>query len=104
MLAVIYLIYTRIRFKQQKVLSDTLLKQEKLRLRSVILTQEQERKRISQDLHDGLGQMLSAVKLNLAAIETTKADNEAPEDCPPADIVVMESTYGGRIRKGNFNY
>ena len=26
---------------------------------------------------------------------------EAPEDCPPADIVVMESTYGGRIRKGN---
>ena len=25
---------------------------------------------------------------------------ESPEDCPQADIIVMESTYGGRIRKG----
>ncbi len=91
MLAVIYLIYTRIRFKQQKVLSDTLLKQEKLRLRSVILTQEQERKRISQDLHDGLGQMLSAVKLNLAAIETTKADNDANAELEKAILIIDES-------------
>lgn len=26
---------------------------------------------------------------------------ESPEFCPQADIIVMESTYGGRIRKGN---
>lgn len=28
---------------------------------------------------------------------------QAPEACPPADIVVMESTYGNRIRKGNLD-
>lgn len=91
MLAVIYLIYTRIRFKQQKVLSDTLLKQEQLRLRSVILTQEQERKRISQDLHDGLGQMLSAVKLNLAAIENIKTADDANEELEKAIELIDES-------------
>lgn len=27
--------------------------------------------------------------------------NQAPSTCPPCDIVVMESTYGGRVRKGD---
>ena len=27
----------------------------------------------------------------------------APENCPPCDIIVMESTYGGKIRQGNLH-
>lgn len=78
-LAVVYLFYNQLKARQKQVLSDAMLKQEQLRLRSVILMQEQERKRISQDLHDGIGQMLSAVKLNLAAIdnkELTESNDE----------------------------
>ncbi|HYF02038.1 MAG TPA: sensor histidine kinase, partial [Patescibacteria group bacterium] len=36
-------------------------------LKAILDTQEQERKRISQDLHDGLGQILSAAKLTLTS-------------------------------------
>lgn len=78
-LAVVYLFYNQLKTKQKQLLSDAMLRQEQLRLRSVILMQEQERKRISQDLHDGIGQMLSAVKLNLAAIdnkELTESNDE----------------------------
>jgi signal transduction histidine kinase len=38
-------------------------------LRTTILSQEKERKRIAQDLHDEVGAMLSVVKLNIALFE-----------------------------------
>jgi PAS domain S-box-containing protein len=44
------------------------LKQQILRSVQVLDAQEEERKRIARDMHDGIGQMLSALKLNLDAI------------------------------------
>ncbi len=43
-------------------------------LRNTILSQEKERKRIAQDLHDEVGAMLSVIKLNISLFER-KADN-----------------------------
>ncbi len=63
------LLYNRNKLKQNKIFSEQMLKQEKLRLKAVILTQETERKRIALELHDGLGQMLSAARLNVAALD-----------------------------------
>ncbi len=63
------LLYNRNKLKQNKIFSEEMLKQEKLRLKTVILTQETERKRIALELHDGLGQMLSAARLNVAALD-----------------------------------
>ncbi len=49
------------------------LKKERLkRLRSVIDGQELERQRLSRELHDGLGQMLIALKLKMENIRTTE--------------------------------
>ncbi len=48
-----------------------LLKQQELRTRVIIETQEQERKRIAQDLHDGIGQTLAGIKMNFATISGT---------------------------------
>lgn len=68
-LVVSFLLYNRNKIKQRETLNAELLKQEQLRNRAIIITQENERKRISEELHDGLGQMMSAVKLNVAALE-----------------------------------
>lgn len=61
-------LYTsRNKLKQERLLNEEIQRQESLRLRAVIESQEQERRRISAELHDGLGQVLSAARVNLAS-------------------------------------
>jgi signal transduction histidine kinase len=50
-------------------LNKTLLQQERIKLTEILQTQEFERKRISRELHDGVGQMMAVVKMNVSAIE-----------------------------------
>lgn len=64
-----FLFYSRNKLRQQELLNEEINHQEKLRLKAVINSQEKERTRISAELHDGLGQVLSAARLNLAAME-----------------------------------
>ncbi|WP_165953185.1 ATP-binding protein [Pedobacter changchengzhani] len=63
-----YLIYNRYKVKQEKKLHAEIIQQQDLATKAVLNAEENERKRISGELHDGLGQMFSAVKLNLSAI------------------------------------
>lgn len=44
-------------------------------LRTILETQESERQRFAEDLHDSVGQVLSAVKLNLHRLDKTCANN-----------------------------
>ena len=50
-------------------LERTIADQQKLRFKAVLETEDKERKRIAQDLHDGLGQLLSTARLNVASLE-----------------------------------
>jgi len=50
---------------------------EKTRMKAVIEGEERERQRVARELHDGLMQMLSAISLNLKAIESEA--NQFPE-------------------------
>jgi two-component system, NarL family, sensor kinase len=52
------------------------LKQEKQLIQAVINAEEHERSRIAADLHDGIGQLLSAAKLNLHALENAKTESK----------------------------
>lgn len=60
--------YRRYRLKQQAAMQDAILKQQELATRAIIEAEENERKRIAGDLHDGVGQMMSAAKINLSSL------------------------------------
>ncbi len=65
-----YLLYSRYRLKQKETLQTEILKERELRSKAIIEAEEQERLRIAKDLHDGIGQTLSAVKLNMSSLES----------------------------------
>lgn len=57
--------------------AETLLQQQNA-VKAVIDAEDAERKRIATDLHDGVGQLMSAAKMNLSAYEY-EADFKTPE-------------------------
>lgn len=63
-----YLLYNRYRLNQRTRLQNEVILQQDLATKAVLKAEENERRRIASELHDGLGQMFSAVKLNLSAI------------------------------------
>lgn len=63
-----YLLYNRYTLKQDARLQQEVIAQQDLATKAVLNAEEAERKRISGELHDGLGQMFSAVKMNLSAL------------------------------------
>lgn len=74
-----YLIYHRTKLEQQTVLQAEMLKQQELRAKAVLEAEEQERQRIGKDLHDGVGQLLSALKLNLSNFISQLLPQHGPE-------------------------
>ena len=62
--------YRRYKMQQQAKLQQEILKQQDLATKAIIAAEESERKRIATDLHDGVGQLMSAAKMNLSAIES----------------------------------
>ncbi len=71
-----YLWRNRIKLKQQAELESTKAQLKDMQLQAVITSQEDERRRFAADLHDGMGQMISALRLNLSydSIQKAKVD------------------------------
>lgn len=65
--------YRRFRLKQQARLQQEIMQQQEMATKAVIEAEEGERQRIARDLHDGIGQMMSAAKMNLSAFEADVA-------------------------------
>lgn len=60
---ILYYLYKRFRIRQRELFNKQLLAQKEAHLRAVVEAQENERKRIAKDLHDGVGQTLSGIKM-----------------------------------------
>lgn len=70
LLASLGILYFRKRTLQTKIeLQNEVLKQQDLATKAIIEAEENERRRIAADLHDGVGQMMSAAKMNLSVFE-----------------------------------
>lgn len=74
-----YSYYHRYKTKQEQKLQQEIINQQKLATQAVLEAEEKERARIGQDLHDGVGQIMSAVKINLSSIQNSISFHDEKE-------------------------
>jgi signal transduction histidine kinase len=70
----IYLRYLKIKQRQALVLEQARREMERKQKQSLIQSQEQERQRFATDLHDGMGQLISALSLNLQGLKENRSE------------------------------
>ena len=70
----IWSVRSRARKKQLLIARESELRLKETQLEAGIKSQEDERTRFAKDLHDGFGQMISVLNLNLKSLEEAKAD------------------------------
>jgi signal transduction histidine kinase len=63
-------------YQEREQLLKKINHQQEIIARSILKTQENERRRIAEDLHDGLGYTLSTLKLNLTSLQEIVKDND----------------------------
>ncbi|MEM8940416.1 MAG: histidine kinase dimerization/phosphoacceptor domain-containing protein, partial [Bacteroidota bacterium] len=77
---IFFVVYYQKRMLQNKMQQQALKgKYQQKLLKTTIESQEVERKRIASELHDGVGAMLSAAKLNLNFLKSSANNDEATE-------------------------
>ncbi len=74
-----YSFYKRRTIQQQANMQATLAQQQEKATIEIIQAEEKERKRIAEDLHDGVGQLMTAAWLNLQALNEQLTIDDSPQ-------------------------
>jgi len=82
-----FLLYNRYKLKLDTKLQAEVIHQQDLAAKGIIEAEERERKRIAGDLHDGIGQLFSTVRLNMSSL-LERATLNSPEDKALAETTV----------------
>lgn len=75
----VLLLYNRFRLVQKNRRQQEHSRLQNELFNAIVSTQDQERKRIAQDIHDSLGSVLSAAKLKLSELESGRMNMDADE-------------------------
>ena len=76
------------------------LKEQKNRSSQILNAQEEERKRIARDMHDGIGQMLTALKFNIEGLNLEEND---PNKSKLKEINMLSKNIIQEVRTTTFN-
>ncbi|HNP19698.1 MAG TPA: sensor histidine kinase [Fulvivirga sp.] len=74
LLIVFYLWRQRARIQQQEVLNEQKIRLRESQIQAVINSEEKERKRFASDLHDSMGQLVSALTMNIQGLKEASSD------------------------------
>lgn len=86
LLLLLFVIYTKRQHALKNKMATAILEEQNKAAIAVLAAEEKERKRIASDLHDGIGQMMSAVKMNLSSLASkVNISNEQ-------DVVLLDKT------------
>ncbi|MFT3846966.1 MAG: sensor histidine kinase [Lacibacter sp.] len=88
-LLVAFLLYNQYKWKQQAKLQAEITEQQQLAAKSVLEAEEKERSRIAKDLHDGVGQMMSAARMNLSSFYNNITLNDNSQQKSLYDIIQL---------------
>ncbi len=100
-LAVVYLYYRQRQRRQNQQLKLLQQEQEIGQLKAMMKGEEQERTRIARDLHDGIGGMLAAIKMHLAAIKKQFSDPVAIPELE--EVMQMVADTAREVRQTSHN-
>ncbi|MBN4062371.1 sensor histidine kinase, partial [Bacteroidales bacterium AH-315-I05] len=90
------LLFNRHQLKESENFNKKLLVERQSRTKAIIEAQEDERKRIAKDLHDGIGQVLTSAKLSL---QNTQGNNDNSVD----ESLAMIDTACEQVRRISHN-
>ncbi len=90
LLGVVFWLYrNRQKIIRKRQLAEEQWKQQEARSKAVIEAEERERQRIARELHDGIGQQLSAARLHLSALEGSLETNQTKEEALLSNAMSM---------------
>lgn len=78
-------------FKYMKKVEQEKRDMEKTLLNAIIQAEETERKRFAKDLHDGLGPILSTIKMSLSSLTRIEKDDQTKKILRNTDMVIDEA-------------
>ena len=78
-------------FNHMKRVAQEKIDMEKILLNAIIQAEETERKRFAKDLHDGLGPILSTVKMSLSALSRNEKDDQSKKILRNTDLAIEEA-------------
>jgi two-component system, NarL family, sensor kinase len=96
-------LYKRNKLKQEAKLQQAILSQQEMATRAVLETEENERQRIAKDLHDGVGQTMSAAKMNLSALKSNLAFTNEKQEHSYNNIIKLVDESCSEIRSVSHN-
>lgn len=86
----IVLYNSRMRYKLKAQLAEEREQLQKTRFRAVIEAEENERKRIARELHDGLGQLLSTARITISSLDEEETNKKVQNSMKLIDHAVQE--------------
>ena len=78
-------------FKYMKRVEDSRRLTEKMFLNAIIQAEEKERKRFAKELHDGLGPLLSTVKMSVSSLAQLKHDSASDDIVKNTEMIINEA-------------